>query len=66
MLRLDTQVIETIEHLGDPLTSQIVTERMLRPYIGLPFKKQKNILKIIRKKTYNTLKKQGLQSFSKS
>ncbi len=41
LLKLDTQIIKQIEQLGDPLSSQVVTERMLRPYVGLPFKKQK-------------------------
>jgi len=48
LLILDTQIVRQIENLGDPLLSQIVTERMLRPYIGLPFNKQKNILQIIK------------------
>jgi|TARA_B100000315_G_C14383594_1_gene498625 hypothetical protein len=43
-----SQIIKQIEKLGDPLSSQIVTERILRPYVGLPFKKQKNILQIIK------------------
>ncbi len=49
LLNLDTQIITQIEKLGDPLSSQVVTERMLRPYIGLPLKKQKNILHLIKK-----------------
>ena len=48
LLKLDSQIIKQIEELGDPLSSQIVTERILRPYVGLPFKKQKNILQIIK------------------
>ncbi len=41
LLKLDTQIIKQIEKLGDPLSSQIVTERMLRQYIGLSLNKQK-------------------------
>ncbi len=48
LLKLDTQIIKQIEKLGDPLSSQIVTERMLRPYIGLPLKKQENFLQKIK------------------
>jgi hypothetical protein len=33
LLKLDTSIIKAIEKLGDPLTSQIITERMLRPYV---------------------------------
>jgi len=33
LLRLDTSIIQAIETLGDPLTSPIITERMLRPYV---------------------------------
>ena len=49
LLKLDTQIVKQIEKLGDPLSSQIITERILRPYIGLPFKKQKEILQIMKK-----------------
>ena len=47
LLKLDSHIIKQIETLGDPLPSQIITERMLRPYIGLPFEKQECILQII-------------------
>ena len=33
LLKLDALIIQSIEKLGDPLTSRIVTERMLRPYV---------------------------------
>ena len=33
LLKLDFQVINDIENLGDSLPSRIVTERMLRPYL---------------------------------
>ena len=32
LLKLDALIIQSIEKLGDPLTSRIITERMLRPY----------------------------------
>jgi len=35
-LNLDVSIIQYIEKLGDPLTSQMITERMLRPYILNP------------------------------
>lgn len=31
--KLDASIIQSIENLGDPLTSRIITERMLRPYV---------------------------------
>ncbi len=43
LLKLDDQVIKGIELLGDPLAKQIVTERMLRPYIH-KFKENQDIL----------------------
>ena len=48
LLKLDSLIIKHIEKLGDPLPSQIITERMLRPYIGLPSEKQEDILQIIK------------------
>jgi biotin operon repressor len=33
LLKLDASIIQSIEKLGDPLTSRMITERMLRPYI---------------------------------
>ena len=48
LLKLDSHILKQIETLGDPLPSQIITERMLRPYIGLPFEKQEYILQIIK------------------
>ncbi len=49
LLKLDTQIVKQIEKLGDPLSSQIVTERMLRQYVGLSLNVQESILQIIRK-----------------
>ena len=50
LLKLDSKIVKQIERLGDPLPSQIITERMLRPYIGLTLKKQEDILQIINSK----------------
>ena len=33
LLKLDTLIHQSIEKLGDPLKSPIITERMLRPYV---------------------------------
>ena len=44
VLKLAPQIITQIERLGDPLLSRIVTERMLRSYVGQPFKKQEKLL----------------------
>jgi len=41
LLRLDRQVLEAIAGLGDPLPSPIVTERRLRPIVGLPREEQR-------------------------
>ena len=41
LLRLAPEVLETIVHLGDPLTSSIVTERKLRPLVNLPRAEQR-------------------------
>ncbi len=49
LLKLDTQIVKQIEKLGDPLSSQIVTERMLRPYVGISLNVQESVLQIIRK-----------------
>lgn len=34
LLKLKPQIIQELEKLGDPLKSQIITERMLRSYIN--------------------------------
>jgi len=34
LLKLDSNIIQKLEKLGDPLKSKIITERMLRPYIN--------------------------------
>jgi hypothetical protein len=35
VLRLTPEVLKTITELGDPLPTPIITERMLRPVVGL-------------------------------
>ena len=47
LLRLSSEVIEMISSLGDPLGYPIVTERKLRPLMGLPIKQQIAQAKII-------------------
>ncbi len=47
LLSLDDSVIKAIEQLGDPLTKRVITERLLRPYLGKTPKKQERILKLI-------------------
>jgi biotin operon repressor len=44
LLRLDPTVIEKITALGDPLSSQTVTERKLRPIVNLPGKLQEKLI----------------------
>jgi len=46
LLRLDTLIIRSIEKLGDPLTSRMITERMLRPYT-LNMKYKDSLIQII-------------------
>jgi biotin operon repressor len=48
VLKLAPQIIIQIEKLGDPLLSRIVTERMLRSYVGVSLKEQEVILQIIK------------------
>jgi len=36
LLKLDSKIMKSVEKLGDPLTSRVVTERMLRQYIDCP------------------------------
>ncbi len=47
VLRLAPEVIEMISSLGDPLTSPIITERILRPLLPLNTDQQKVRLKLI-------------------
>ena len=43
--RLDPEVLKTLNALGDPLSSPIVTERMLNEIINLPEEKQRQRVK---------------------
>ena len=36
LLKLDAELIKAIEKLGDPISTMIVTERMLREYLKHP------------------------------
>ncbi len=36
LLKLDENIKKAVEKLGDPITSRIITERMLRSYIKHP------------------------------
>jgi hypothetical protein len=46
LLQLDASIIQSIEKLGDPLTSRMITERMLRPYV-LNLRDKGALIKII-------------------
>ena len=48
LLKLNSLVIIELEKLGDPLKSKIITERMLRPYVNKSFRKQKELLYILK------------------
>jgi len=48
LLKLDSFVIQELEKLGDPLKSKIITERMLRPYVGKSSEKQIKLLYILK------------------
>lgn len=41
LLDLDPKVAATIVALGDPLPRQVITERALRPFVGLPLDEQR-------------------------
>jgi len=43
LLKLNASLIKTIKQLGDPLTKQLITERLLRPYLLKSHKKQKKL-----------------------
>jgi len=47
ILQLSPEVIDMISSLGDPIRYPIVTERKLRPLLGLPIKQQIAQAKII-------------------
>jgi len=48
LLKLDPLILQELEKLGDPLEAKIITERMLRPYVNKSFKKQKELLNILK------------------
>ena len=47
LLKLDKQVIEIIEQLGDPMKSRIITERCLRNYLKKSPEKQRTFIQEI-------------------
>ncbi|VEN74754.1 conserved hypothetical protein [Candidatus Desulfarcum epimagneticum] len=50
LLKLDDEIITAVKNLGDPLSSQIVTERMLRPYINCSvIEQQRNLENIFKR-----------------
>ncbi|MBA7548223.1 hypothetical protein ES705_40670 [subsurface metagenome] len=48
LLKLDSLIVEELEKFGDPLKSNVISERMLRPYINKPFVGQKALLNILK------------------
>jgi len=42
LLKLDPLSIHELEKLGDPFKSNVISERMLRPYINKSFEEQKS------------------------
>jgi DNA repair protein RadC len=46
LLKLDKSIIDKLEKLGDPIKSEIITERMLRPYVNKSPQEQKTLLNI--------------------
>jgi len=48
LLKLDHLVIQELEKLGDPLKSNIITERMLRPYVNKSQQEQKLLINIFK------------------
>jgi biotin operon repressor len=49
VLKLDEQVIEMVEQLGNPMKSRIITERQLRHHLKEPPEKQRTFIKEIKK-----------------
>ena len=49
LLRLDSDALDNIAAIGDPLTSPVVTERMLRPLVNAEVVVQKRAVKAILK-----------------
>ncbi len=48
LLKLNSLIIQELEKFGDPLKSNVISERMLRPYINKPFVGQKALLNILK------------------
>ncbi len=48
LLKLDSLIIQELEKLGDPLKSNIMTERMLRTYVNKSFRGQKALFNILK------------------
>ena len=48
LLKLDSLIIQELENFGDPLKSEIITERVLRPYTNKSIKEQKELLNILK------------------
>ncbi|GAG12690.1 unnamed protein product [marine sediment metagenome] len=48
LLKLDSFLVQELEKLGDPLKSEIITERMLRPYVNKSPKEQKVLLNVLK------------------
>ena len=48
LLKLDSNIIQELEKLGNPLKSKIITERILRPYINKSLKEQKDLINILK------------------
>ena len=49
MLKLDSFITQKLERLSDPLKSNIINERLLRPHVNKSFQEQKDLLNILRK-----------------
>jgi hypothetical protein len=47
LLRLCPEVLDTVIACGDPLSSPLVTERSLRPVVGIPIEEQKEWIQAI-------------------
>jgi len=48
LLKLDSLLVQELERLGDPLKSEIITERMLRPCVNKSFREQKELLYLLK------------------
>ena len=48
LLKLDSLIVQELEKLGDLPKARIITERMLRPYIGKSSKEQLELLNILK------------------